>query len=318
MIVFFNELLIFAILLVVALSLNKTVALIVCLSYLVWHFYFLMRLLFWFRHKNSFTIPKSIGIWKFIFIHLHQQRKSVSQLNERLHSLEHVRQDFVANVSHELRTPLTVLRGYLETLTEVPGSQTEGQHLPMINIHQQMLMQTKRMSQLVDDLLLLSRLESVEPNVAEQEWVELLPLMLSIRADALVVSGDDGHQIMVDVKPGLKLRGNRAELRSAFSNLVVNAVRYTPVKGRITIRAYEDPSGVHVAVVDTGIGIAKEDIPRLTERFYRVDAARSRHVGGTGLGLAIVKHVLLRHHSQLVIESVFGQGSTFRCDFPIS
>ncbi len=229
----------------------------------------------------------------------------------RLHRLNQIRSDFVANVSHELRTPLTVIRGYLETLND-PDLQTQRAlqaSLPQLITH------TQRMQAIIDDLLLLSKLEQTD--CVDAPDTVIVPEMLSaILKDAKDLSGDKRHIFELSADRALWLRGSQTELYSAFSNLVTNAVRYTPDGGIIRIRWYEDDAGAHMEVSDTGIGIDAQDLPRISERFYRADRSRSRDSGGTGLGLSIVKHVLSRHRAKLHIESVLGEGSTFRCDFP--
>lgn len=236
------------------------------------------------------------------------QRLLIVRDISRLHRLEQVRRDFVANVSHELRTPLTVLRGYMETLQDQSDGKT-----PEAPLLRQMYQQTERMQGIVEDLLLLSRLESrQEPPGAE---VDVPALLKRIMQEAQSLSGGR-HELVLHDAEGLRLRGSEKELHSAFLNLVTNAVRYTPEGGRIELRWERDGSSVLFRVKDSGIGIPEQHIPRLTERFYRVDAGRSRQAGGTGLGLAIVKHVLERHHATLEIESAPGKGSEFRCRFP--
>jgi len=229
----------------------------------------------------------------------------------RLHQLEIVRRDFVANVSHEIRTPLTVVHGYVETMLE----SSEAFLGPWKRILSQMQIQTLRMQRIVDDLLLLSRLETRRSNEG-QGVVGVYPLLRVIVEGARQLSGDSGHQVSLDADERLRLVGNSHELESAFANLVYNAVRYTPPGGEIRIRWWLSGSGPCFSVADSGIGIAPEHIPRLTERFYRVDVGRSRESGGTGLGLAIVKHVLTRHDGKLVVESEPGKGSIFTCRFP--
>ncbi|HES76647.1 MAG TPA: phosphate regulon sensor histidine kinase PhoR [bacterium] len=236
----------------------------------------------------------------------------------RLQRLQAMRQDFVANVSHELRTPLTVLSGYIETLLdsdEEDGAQALPQDLLRILDH--MHLQADRMRRIVEDLLLLSRLETTLPNEEQFEQVHVPSLLNAIAEYAAHLSGEGAHHIVREVTPDLRMRGVTRELDSLFSNLVFNAVKYTQPGGTVTIRWFKDVRGLVFEVQDTGIGIAPQHIPRLTERFYRVDVGRSRTMGGTGLGLAIVKHVMLRHHGRLEIESVLGQGSVFRCIFPI-
>jgi len=227
----------------------------------------------------------------------------------RLVKLEQTRQDFVANASHELRTPLTVIRGYLETFLdqELPR--------PLQRALSQMQQQAKRMESLVADLLLLSRLESTQ-HISDEQPIRIQALIEQIARDARDLSADRGHRFHLEVDAEHDLVGQELELQSAFSNLVFNAVRYTPSPGEITIGWKVDARGGHFSVRDNGIGIDPVHIPRLTERFYRVDESRSSASGGTGLGLAIVKHVLMRHNGRLTIESRSGKGSTFSCHFP--
>jgi two-component system phosphate regulon sensor histidine kinase PhoR len=220
-----------------------------------------------------------------------------------------VRRDFIANVSHELRTPLTVVNGFLETLIDAQSENgtTRQHHLQLM--HEQ----AQRMHRLVEDLLTLSRLESRETPVAD-EVVDVRQLVREVADEARALSLGR-HQIDVDLTPGF-VRGSREELRSAFGNIVSNAVRYTPDGGSISLAWREDASGGRFEVSDTGLGVAPDHIPRLTERFYRVDKSRSRETGGTGLGLAIVKHVLLRHGGHLDVQSEIGRGSTFSAVLP--
>ncbi|WP_298185876.1 phosphate regulon sensor histidine kinase PhoR [uncultured Pseudomonas sp.] len=229
----------------------------------------------------------------------------------RLHQLEQMRKDFVANVSHELRTPLTVISGYLETLLD----NVEEVNPRWLRALQQMQQQGGRMQNLLNDLLLLAKLEATGyPSDNQPVAIDLL--LLSIKNDAQALSGERHHRISLEADPHLKLKGSEAELRSAFSNLVFNAVKYTPDEGEIHVRWWSDEQGAHLSVQDTGLGIEGKHLPRLTERFYRVDSSRASNTGGTGLGLAIVKHVLLRHRARLDIASQLGKGSTFTCHFP--
>lgn len=227
--------------------------------------------------------------------------------------LERMRQDFVANVSHELRTPLTVIHGYLETLL----NRDLNEDIPWKKILTQMHQQTLRMENLIEDLLLLSRLECKEDDTLETKWVNVSALLNTIYQEAKAFSGELRHHIQLETDPTLLLQGNEDELRSLFSNIIFNAVKYTPANGKININWYLDNKEAYFNVKDTGIGIAPEHIPRLTERFYRVDPARSRASGGTGLGLAIAKHVLLRHHGKLEVTSQLGEGSLFTCVFSL-
>ncbi|WP_341304214.1 phosphate regulon sensor histidine kinase PhoR [Pseudomonas sp. TMP25] len=229
----------------------------------------------------------------------------------RLHQLEQMRKDFVANVSHELRTPLTVISGYLETLLD----NVDNINPRWLRALQQMQQQGGRMQNLLNDLLLLAKLEATDyPSDNQPVAVDLL--LLSIKNDAQALSGARHHRISLEADPHLKLKGSEAELRSAFSNLVFNAVKYTPDEGEICIRWWGDEQGAHLSMEDTGLGIEAKHLPRLTERFYRVDSSRASNTGGTGLGLAIAKHVLLRHRARLDISSVLGSGSVFTCHFP--
>ncbi|MGA9332834.1 MAG: phosphate regulon sensor histidine kinase PhoR [Rudaea sp.] len=220
--------------------------------------------------------------------------------------LEQVRRDFVANVSHELRTPLTVIHGYLELLNEddVPA---------LAPVLAEMRAQSRRMGQIVEDLLTLSRLE-MQQRLPEEEQVALTPMLASLRKEAQALS-QGRHRICVEDTAGVDLLGWPRELHSAFSNLVSNAVRYTPTGGEIDIRWRLIPEGAEYSVTDTGYGIPANHIARLAERFYRVSSSRSRETGGTGLGLSIVKHVLNLHQARLTISSVPGKGSTFACVF---
>jgi two-component system phosphate regulon sensor histidine kinase PhoR len=239
------------------------------------------------------------------------QKLLVARDVTRLQRLEDMRRDFVANISHEMRTPLTVITGYLESLSDHEKSLSEDAHKSI----QLMQEQTTRMQHLVTDLLFLSRIET-GPRTSTWEPVAVPAMLAAVREDAMALSGEEKHRISMDVDNSIWLRGNETEIRSAFSNLIFNAVRYTPPGGEISVRWFADKGGAHFSVSDSGIGIPSQHIPRLTERFYRVDTARSRERGGTGLGLAIVKHVLQRHDARLDIESAENQGSTFTCHFP--
>jgi two-component system phosphate regulon sensor histidine kinase PhoR len=221
-----------------------------------------------------------------------------------------MRRDFVANVSHEIRTPLTVLAGFVETMASLPLNESErGRVLTL------MKQQTDRMQSLVGDLLTLAQLEG-SPRPAPDRWIALDGLLAQIEADANVLSAGR-HAVTFTLERGCEVAGSDNELQSAIANLVNNAVRYTPEGGRIDVvwRVRPDDAG-ELEVRDTGIGIAREHLPRLTERFYRVDGSRSRDTGGTGLGLSIVKHVAQRHGGELVVQSEPGKGSSFRLVLP--
>ncbi len=227
----------------------------------------------------------------------------------RQNRLETMRRDFVANASHELRSPLTVIAGYLETLALDSGIDPELQ----APLHE-MRRQTERMTRIIDDLLVLSRLESEAGEVAGAP-VDVGGLLTLLRKDA-EARPQRPAEISLSLETDMQIIGDEGQLHSAFANLIDNAIKYTPAQGRVALRFWADDDGACVSVSDTGIGIAPEHLPRLTERFYRVDAGRARQTGGSGLGLAIVKHVLQRHGATLDVESVEGRGSTFTCRFP--
>ncbi|QYF93596.1 phosphate regulon sensor histidine kinase PhoR [Massilia sp. PAMC28688] len=225
--------------------------------------------------------------------------------------IEEMRRDFIANASHELRTPLTVIVGFLEIASSEPGldAATRAAHLKL------MTEQGRRMQRLIEDMLTLSRLESVDYPL-RPERVDMAAMMSAIADEARALSAGK-HTVTSDVS-GPDVTGSAEELRSAFGNLASNAVRYTPAGGTIDLRWQQGPDGPQFVARDSGIGIEQIHIARLTERFYRVDKSRSRETQGTGLGLAIVKHVLLRHRGQLAICSEAGKGSTFTVSLPQS
>ena len=240
------------------------------------------------------------------------QKLLLSRDMTQIEKLEVMRRDFVANVSHELKTPLTVVSGFLETLIDgLPElSPEEAQHFLALARDQAL-----RMQRLIEDLLTLSALESGSPSQSE-ERVGFADLLAEVADEARAIS-NERHKIVVEAAPDGSLTGCRSELRSALGNLVSNAVRYTPEGGTIQMGWQMDgDGGASFSVRDNGVGIESQHIPRLTERFYRVDRSRSRESGGTGLGLAIVKHALMRHQATLEISSELGQGSTFTARFP--
>lgn len=240
------------------------------------------------------------------------QRLLISRDVTQIERLETTRRDFVANVSHELRTPLTVLAGFLETLRELPA-----EALPAEQRDQYMAMmheQARRMQAIVEDLLTLSTLES-SPE-ADPLAVDVGALLRTARQQVEALS-NGRHVFEWHIEEGLDVLGSGTELASALSNLLTNAVRYTPDGGRVTVRWRRGADGEALySVQDTGIGIPARHLPRLTERFYRVDRGRSRAAGGTGLGLAITKHIAIRHDADLLIDSEPGKGSTFTLRFP--
>ncbi len=229
----------------------------------------------------------------------------------QLHRLELMRKDFVGNVSHELGTPITVIKGYLEAIIDNMQDLDGKWQKPIQQMHQQ----SARMENIVRDLLLLSSLETkIRPK--PQDAFSLVSLLSEISNDTLQIYKKKSHNLTLDCPEDVEILGDRGELYSALSNLVVNAAKYTPADGKISISVKNDADSLSIEVADDGIGIDSQHIPRLTERFYRVDVSRSSETGGTGLGLAIVKHILARHDADLVIESEVGAGSRFICRFP--
>lgn len=240
-----------------------------------------------------------------IFPYGDKQKLVLSQDVTQLEKTDAMRRDFVANVSHELKTPLTVLAGFLETVAELDLSQEdEERYLNLMGV------QVHRMKSLVDDLLTLAKIEG-NPEPPSKNVIKMQPLLNRLKSDAESLS-QGSHTIILENRSTKDVTGDEADLYSAYSNLVFNAIRYTPARGTVTI-IWEDVAdgAAQLSVIDTGLGISEEHLPRLTERFYRVDRSRSRETGGTGLGLAIVKHIATRHQADLRISSVVGQGSTF-------
>ncbi len=229
----------------------------------------------------------------------------------QMHRLESMRKDFVGNVSHELRTPITVINGYLETLLDHRDGVAPRWIKPLEQMHQQ----SQRMENIVRDLLTLSRLETKALS-KEQDRIDVNSLLREVKSEAEQVFENKSHSFELEAEPDLFLKGSISELYSAISNLIFNAAKYTPESGKIKLTARLSDKGLDVEVIDNGAGIAEQHIPRLTERFYRVDESRSTDTGGTGLGLAIVKHVLARHGADLEIYSELGKGSRFVCHFP--
>lgn len=250
------------------------------------------------RHLEFRVVPYAEGQWLMV-------ARDVTQM----HQLEGARRHFFANVSHELRTPLTVLQGYLEMMQD---QSLEG---PLRDkALSTMREQTSRMEGLVRQLLTLSRIEAA-PAIALNEKIDV-PLMLRVVEREAQTLSNGKHALTFEVEPNLKVYGNEEQLRSAISNLVYNAVNHTPAGTQITVGWHRLPQGIIFSVKDNGAGIGAEHLPRLTERFYRVDKARSRQTGGSGLGLAIVKHALGHHDTKLDIESTVGKGTTFSFILP--
>jgi two-component system phosphate regulon sensor histidine kinase PhoR len=253
--------------------------------------------------------PRSDNVWLSVTAIPFQenQRLVILRDNTEVHNVEQIRRDFVANISHELRTPLTVLQGYLELLQENESSEVS-------DAVTRMLAQTAQMQALLDDLLELSRLQSDEIH-GQEEAVDVPGMLMQLKEQADELSRGR-HELVFDVAAGPWLSGIASDLESAFGNLISNAIKYTPDGGTISVSWQDSEQGPQLVVSDTGIGIPTRDIPRLTERFYRVGSDRARQTGGTGLGLSIVKHVLNAHQATLRIESELGEGSQFTCIFP--
>lgn len=265
------------------------------------------------QYTNPVTVRCGVGEGSFLSFRIvpygDGQRLLLVRDVSRQIRLEALRKDFVANASHELRSPLTVISGYLETLSQDPGVDP-GLAEPLAEMRRQ----AERMTAIIRDLLELSRLERADGEV-RGEPIEMGLLLATLRKDVLVREGGP-REIRVRLDSEAALIGSESEIRSAFFNLLDNAAKYTPAAGAIEMRWWTDDDGGHFSVEDTGAGIEPDHIPRLTERFYRVDAGRSRSTGGSGLGLAIVKHVLQRHGAALEIRSTPGKGSVFACHFP--
>lgn len=239
-----------------------------------------------------------------------KQRLVMARDISELLRLQQMRKDFVANVSHELRTPLTVLHGTAEILSDARNEMPAELHSSLDLLEQQ----SSRMAGLVNDLLTLSRLET-SSDVDRTEEIPVMQMLEQLKYESEILSGEKAHEISLEIDKTIGINGSQAEITSCFSNLISNAVRYTPANGKIIIRWYLDNGAACFEVEDNGLGIAPEHLNRLTERFYRVDVGRSRSTGGTGLGLAIVKRILLRHDANLEVDSIEGSGSTFRCRF---
>ena len=255
--------------------------------------------------------PGTLSVWVRPYDDEGHRLLLTQDITERMRTDE-MRRDFVANVSHEIRTPLTVLSGFVDTMNQI--ELTEGERRRVLSLMKE---QTDRMRALLDDLLVLAQLES-GPRPPVDRWVGVDALLQCVQADALTLSGGK-HRLQFDAADGARIAGAETELFGAMLNLVVNAVRYTPAGGAISVRWQRRAQGGGVFEVrDSGLGIAREHLPRLGERFYRVDDGRSRGTGGTGLGLAIAKHTVQRHGGELQVDSELGKGSSFRLVFPAS
>lgn len=269
--------------------------------------------------KQDYSSPvrlKSMGVAEQfsldvqIFPYGDNHKLILSQDVSQLDKTESMRKNFVANISHELKTPLTVLAGFLETFTDLPLSDAE-----KANYLELMTTQTSRMKALVDDLLILANLEA-NPEPPKHTKINTGDLLRKLCDEARAMS-NHRHLIELNHLSTRDILGDEFELSSALINLISNAIRYTPVDGQITIIFKDQPDGsAIISVQDTGLGIAEEHLPRLSERFYRADKSRSRDTGGTGLGLAIVKHIIQRHRGELLIQSTLGKGSVFSLLIP--
>ncbi len=275
-------------------------------------------------YSNAFGEPFKLKSWRDpdiifeiqIIPFANRQKLLICRDMTQLEKVDAMRRDFIANVSHELRTPLTVVGGFLETLSDMEGAVPKA----LKTYFTMMEEQTDRMRRIIEDLLTLSSIES-NTEAPDDSKIDMAGLLKTVQKDALGLSQGlkkAEHKIHLEVDPTLNLSGSRDELLSAFSNLVSNAIRYTPKGGEIFIDWHIHHKQAIFSVRDTGIGIEQQHIDRLTERFYRVDRSRSRETGGTGLGLSIVKHILIRHQAKLEIASKIGVGSTFSIVFPKS
>lgn len=261
------------------------------------------------RSPLEMPSPRDHDVWLTVKAITYQedQRLIILRDNTEVHNVEQIRRDFVANISHELRTPLTVLQGYLELLRD---SESPDVNQPVAR----MLAQTAQMQLLLDDLLELSRLQNDELR-GEEEVIDVAGMLMQLREQAEELSRGR-HRLEFRVATESQLVGAANDLESAFGNLISNAIKYTPDEGSVTVTWQDSEEGPQLVVTDSGIGIPRRDIPRLTERFYRVGSDRARRTGGTGLGLSIVKHVLNAHQATLSIDSEVGEGSRFLCQFP--
>ncbi|WP_322009771.1 phosphate regulon sensor histidine kinase PhoR [Paraburkholderia sp. J12] len=269
------------------------------------------------NHYEAMLIMRGMGakrqnvISVQVFPYGDNRKLVLSQDITELERTDAMRRDFVANVSHELKTPLTVLSGFLETMRELPLSESErARYLDLME------QQAARMRHIVTDLLVLAQLEG-EGRQPGDQMVDMRAVLRHVREDAENLSGGH-HHITVDFDDSLSVTGSETEMLSALGNLATNAVRYTPEGGTVHLSWRAEGGSAVFSVTDSGLGIPSADIPRLTERFYRVDRSRSRDTGGTGLGLAIVKHVLQRHDAALEVKSEEGRGSTFTVRFPVA
>ncbi|KVX03622.1 phosphate regulon sensor histidine kinase PhoR [Shewanella frigidimarina] len=265
------------------------------------------------QYKEPLEIPSPVSDKRLLEIRVmsygDRQLLLIARDVTRIHQLEGMRKDFVANVSHELKTPLTVLQGYLEIMQTMEDADSPN-HKPLSLMQQQ----TTRMQSMVEQLLALSRIEDAV-DIDLSQTVNMSLMMEILKEEAKALAGND-YTLVFNCEPGLNTHGNELQLRSACSNLISNAIRYTSPGGTISVNWQSVATGALFSVTDTGVGIAPQHINRLTERFYRVDNARSSKTGGSGLGLAIVKHALNHHHSELKVTSEYGKGSIFSFVIP--
>jgi len=266
------------------------------------------------HYDNALEIKSPLDQSVMVRVHItlfgKSERLILAQDITRLHHLEQMRKDFASNVSHEMRTPLTVIRGYVEMMMDSDDAPDRWRRALS-----SMETQTLRLESIISDLLTLEKYEAIDGSDLEGH-VRMADLLESICEDARLYSGDRGHVVELTLLSTSDLYGEEGQLRSAISNLVYNAIKYTPDGGVVSVEWSEDQEGCHLSVKDTGCGFDPVHIPRLTERFYRADPSRNKNTGGTGLGLAIVKHVLINHNASLEVHSEVDQGSEFICHFP--
>ncbi len=266
------------------------------------------------RYQDAVIIPSPENTERILSVRIipfgKNLRLLLAQDVTQLKKMESIRKDFVANVSHELRTPLTVLKGYLETLKDLD----DGDYPLISNSLVQMQYQTERMEHMVDDLLLLTRLETQKKQSRCVKIPELLRKICQEGNDSQTFAS----RVQLQLDSTANIQGVEEDLRGAVNNLLANALKYSPDDAPVKVRWWQDDNSLNLEVIDQGEGIAPSEIPRITERFYRIERQRDRRVSGTGLGLAIVKHVLQNHNARLEVTSELGVGSCFRCRFPIA
>jgi len=284
------------------------------------HIEFLLRIpkFVSYLQKGDYAVPLILAVLKgvprtvsIVIVRYYKNHKLIIIKDiHQLYNIAQIRKDFIANASHELRTPLTVINGYVEMMADANVDNGKWQK-PL----DQMNSQSKRMQSIISDLLTLSSLEAEQ--LSEELSVIDVPKLLNEQQETSLGMLKEEQQIIFDIDPNLSMQGYVTPLTSIFANLISNAIRYSPKTGLIKVKWYQAKEHIFFEVEDNGIGIPREHLARITERFYRVDMARSREHGGTGLGLSIVKYSLEKHKGSLIVESQYGKGSTFICEFPI-